>query len=181
LTHTFECYSPLGCDPFFCSGEAAFHLDPRGSVRCDDTCPDFFNVMSYYSIDPEVALFSPCQLAETEYELFDPRGVRSHVLLGSVLPSGVRFRRGDSNADGHVSLNDCVSTLNYLFRGGSAPACLDTADVNDDGALGLSDAVQLLNHLFRGGPPPAPPAGSCGVDPTDDTLPCEGAAGCSAS
>ncbi len=81
------------------------------------------------------------------------------------------FRRGDSNEDKALDLSDAVSTLEYLFRGGRAPACPDAADANDDGRLDLSDAVYTLNALFLGGPqPPAPGTDGCGPDPTEDEL-----------
>lgn len=89
------------------------------------------------------------------------------------------FLRSDSNCDGETDISDSVWTLNYLFAGGLAPCCGDSADFNDDGELDISDPIRGLNYLFQGGPaPPAPGATlPCGVDPTADdldvTLPCE--------
>jgi WD40 repeat protein len=81
--------------------------------------------------------------------------------------SRVRFRRGDFNADGVVNLTDAISALLHLFRGGSSPPCLETADVDNGGRIDLADPIYLLNHLFLGGPPPAPPWSGedpCGLD-----------------
>jgi len=90
---------------------------------------------------------------------------------------GVRFRRGDVNADGNVNLSDAVSILNYLFTGGEVPTCLKTSDTNDNGGAlpDLTDAVYLLNFLFAGGPGIPPPFDECGADPTPegDELTCE--------
>ena len=82
------------------------------------------------------------------------------------------FRRGDANADGALDIADAVFTLNYLFAAGPVPPCADAADANDDGTLDISDAVTLLAHLFAGAGPLPAPFGSCGGDPSPDTLTC---------
>lgn len=89
-------------------------------------------------------------------------------------PVQPRFRRGDATRDQLVNLTDGIAILNFLFRGGATPECLDAADADDSGVTNLSDAIFLLNSLFRGsGPLPEPQ--ECGTDPTPDTLePCGG-------
>jgi hypothetical protein len=52
---------------------------------------------------------------------------------------------------------DVVYLINYLFRNGSPPQPVETADVNMDGEVDMSDAVYLLNYLFRSGNPPCEP------------------------
>ncbi len=54
---------------------------------------------------------------------------------------------------------------------------LKSADADDSGAVDLADAVTILNFLFRRGRLPEPVA-SCGVDDTDDELPCDAFAAC---
>lgn len=85
------------------------------------------------------------------------------------------FMRGDSNLDGSANLPDAIYILSALFVPGSAQVtCLDAADINDDGNFNLPDAISLLSALFVPGSSPIPePAGSCGVDPTDDSIDCE--------
>jgi hypothetical protein len=81
------------------------------------------------------------------------------------------FIRGDSNCDGSTDLSDSVWSLNFLFRGGPAPCCGDSADANDDGNVDISDPVRTLNFLFRGSPPPpAPGPDVCGIDLTEDDV-----------
>jgi hypothetical protein len=173
LTHTFECFQG-GCDPLVCRGQGAVHGEPRGDRTCPDVCDlelsdtgveirDTRNVMSYYSIAIEEALFSACQLGEMAFELFDPAGSRSGVLRppepGPEAPPGsyARFRRADSNADGNLNISDPVATLGFLFLGQSIP-CPPAGDADGDGALNISDAVVTLQHLFVGrGAPIAPP------------------------
>lgn len=96
------------------------------------------------------------------------------VFVGVAKPESVGqvFLRGDVSSDGDVSLSDAVQLFNYLFLGGSPPACLDSADANDDGSVELTDGVQVLNYLFLGGSAPAEPFPQPGVDPSADTLDC---------
>ena len=83
------------------------------------------------------------------------------------------FIRGDSNGDGDLVLADAVFTLNWLFRNGAEPPCLDAADTDDNGILNLTDPVRLLRFLFLGDEAPPAPQGEPGPDPTDDELSCD--------
>ena len=81
---------------------------------------------------------------------------------------GVRFHRGDSNADGTMNITDGIFVLNFLFLGGPSPTCLEAANPNDDAVLNITDGIYILNFLFLGGPGPALPGGpgaDCGLDP----------------
>lgn len=100
-------------------------------------------------------------------------------LLAGLVPeanleaSPAPFLRGDANASGKVDLSDAIFSLNWLFLGGPAPACLDTADADDSGNLDISDPIFVLNWLFLGGPVPPPPGPeTCGLDPTPDENLC---------
>ena len=98
------------------------------------------------------------------------------VLSWTFVNSGAtQFMRGDSNLDNSANLPDAIYMLSALFIPGSSPVtCLDGADVNDDGNFNLPDAIFMLSALFVPGSTPIPePAGSCGVDPTDDPNDCE--------
>jgi hypothetical protein len=83
------------------------------------------------------------------------------------------FLRGDGNNDGQVNLTDAVSVLDWLFRGGAEPACLEAADINGSLGVNIADAVYLLQALFIGGPEPPAPFPECGSVPV--------ALGCDAS
>ena len=80
-----------------------------------------------------------------------------------------RFVRGDSDASGDMNITDAVFVLNYLFLGGPAPPCLDSADADDDGSLSITDGVRILNVLFLG-TGVIPPPNECGTDPTPEDL-----------
>jgi len=81
---------------------------------------------------------------------------------GLALAIGIRFLRGDSNVDGEVNLTDAVFTLEWLFRGGRRPDCLDAADSNGSRDVDIADPVYSLNFLFIGGPAPPAPFPACG-------------------
>lgn len=81
------------------------------------------------------------------------------------------FRRADCNGDQSTSLADVVCILGELFQSNPV-ACADASDTNDDGTLDVSDGVFLLSYLFLAGVTPPDPFGSCGDDPTVDTLDC---------
>ncbi len=71
------------------------------------------------------------------------------------------YLRGDANLDSRLDLADPVRILAYLFEGGAALPCRETADANTDGRVDLSDAVFLLRLLFGGGPAPEPEDADC--------------------
>jgi hypothetical protein len=75
------------------------------------------------------------------------------------------FLRGDGDNDGLVNITDAVSVLDWLFRGGAEPACLEAADANASLGVNIADAVYLLQALFIGGPEPPAPYPECGSAP----------------
>ncbi len=91
----------------------------------------------------------------------------------TVIP-GVTFLRGDANGDQRRDISDAVFVLEFLFRGGPDGRCDDAADTNDDGQSDISDAITLLQFLFQGWASLPAPFPFAGVDPTADTLGCEG-------
>jgi hypothetical protein len=94
---------------------------------------------------------------------------------------GQSFIRGDADGNGVVQLTDAVIVFASLFLGDPPPPCLDSADANDDGRVDISDGVFDLGFLFLGGDAPPAPFPDCGVDPTDDDVPCGSFPLCEAS
>ena len=96
---------------------------------------------------------------ETGQDIVDLR----QVYAGTVPTE--RFKRGDTDGDGGVDINDPVALLRHLFIGDPPPECPDAADTNDNGRLGLTDSVHTLGWLFLGTPPPLGPGPNrCGPD-----------------
>lgn len=98
------------------------------------------------------------------------------ALEETIVSPDPQFNRGDTNGDGGFDIADMVNLLTFLFPAGSPfdLLCDDAADTNDDGMLNIADAINGLGVLFPGGTPAVVPApfGSCGTDPTADSLDC---------
>ena len=64
--------------------------------------------------------------------------------------------RGDveplGNPDGDVDLGDLLFIVNYLYKGGPAPAPLSEGDVSCDGVVDLGDVLAMVSYLYKGGP-----------------------------
>ncbi|MBN1422702.1 MAG: hypothetical protein JXP34_28255 [Planctomycetes bacterium] len=86
------------------------------------------------------------------------------------------FIRGDTDGNGIFTIGDGVQILERLFTGRTAfgSNCEKAADADDNGVLTIGDAVWMFNLLFTEGADPKPPYPTCGTDPTDDSLTCEG-------
>jgi hypothetical protein len=129
LTHTFE---QCGCSPSCvlpCTGAGASHTGScTDIIGCSDTCPDTRNVMSYNSLQVGTAILSPCQKQNMEFELFDPSGVRSHVLC----PTTLTLMPGD----------DLGTLLPLVCSGGVVTL---TAGVYDSAPLTLARRVTLVS------------------------------------
>jgi hypothetical protein len=113
------------------------------------------------------------------------------VMIQKVAPvSQLEFVRGDANVDTKVDVGDAVFVLNWLFRDGATPSCLDAADANDDNAHDVTDVLYLISYVFQivverdevvyEPQPPPPPFPLCGLDTTGGTAesclsypPCE--------
>ncbi|MCA8960038.1 MAG: CRTAC1 family protein [Planctomycetes bacterium] len=81
----------------------------------------------------------------------------------------VRFRRGDVDFDGAITIADAIAILIPPTGG---PDCDDAQDANDDGQIDIADPITLLSYLFIGGSAPPAPALDCGLDPTPDLVVC---------
>ena len=60
--------------------------------------------------------------------------------------------------DGSVLVNDLVFLVNYIFKSGIPPTCLDEGDCAPppDGNTLVNDLVWLVNYVFKSGSAPAP-------------------------
>jgi hypothetical protein len=147
----------------------------------------------YDNADNEFGLIHGVELGFTSEEILNrslsliPNGdIRGRFKVGEATPrlenvgTTGGFLRGDANADCGVDLSDGVFILNWLFMGGPAPGCQDSADGDDNGTIELTDGIYIFNWLFLGGPlPPDPGPYDVGPDPTEDDLPpCDYPEGC---
>ena len=112
-------------------------------------------------------------LASHEYVVAGVLGVQTGApAMCTVRATDVPFVRGDVNADGAVDIADAIALLNYLFRSGRTPPCMESANLNDDGAADIADAIYALTYLFREGQAPKAPFPGCGPDSTGGGLGC---------
>ncbi|UCE24909.1 MAG: hypothetical protein JSU74_02325 [Candidatus Zixiibacteriota bacterium] len=58
------------------------------------------------------------------------------------------------NQNAQVDILDVDDFIDWLFRSGAAPGCLDEADVDGNDQPDILDADYLVEWLFRGGPAP---------------------------
>ena len=98
-------------------------------------------------------------------------------------PGAQEFIRGDADDNGSLQLTDGIYILNFLFLGGAAPSCAESADADNNGAVQLTDGIYILNFLFLGGADTPPPGGfACGPDPDEEGSPldsgCENYSSC---
>jgi hypothetical protein len=61
---------------------------------------------------------------------------------------------GDANNDGGCNVGDITYLINYVYKGGPPPPCMNEGDANADCSVDVGDAVYLTNYVFKGGPPP---------------------------
>jgi hypothetical protein len=103
------------------------------------------------------------------------RTFRPRLLVDGVVRRPLqRFRRGDLDGSGRISIADIVGLL-QAAAGGRPPSldCADLLDADDDGRRTVTDAIPLLQYLFQRGPALPEPFLVCGVDPTPgDPLGC---------
>jgi C1A family cysteine protease len=64
------------------------------------------------------------------------------------------YTPGDANGDRKINSGDAIFIINYIFRGGPAPAPTAAADANCDLKITAGDAIYIISYIFRGGPAP---------------------------
>ncbi len=72
---------------------------------------------------------------------------------------GIRGNVDDQTGPGgEIDVADLSYLVDYLFRGGPVPACVDEGNVDGQagpgGPIDVADLSYLVDYLFRGGPPP---------------------------
>ncbi len=81
------------------------------------------------------------------------------ILQGEVDPGGCCIFRGDINhlgGDIPLDILDLTYLIDYMFRAGEAPICLEEADLDGSGEIDITDLTFIIDFMFREGPAPAP-------------------------
>ncbi len=137
--------------------------------RGGDTSP--LNIVGCLSHEHAV----PLQVTLRGEQLVPKETVCGELVCGSP-PSMGKFRRGDANDDGRLTISDAVLIFRFLFGRGRVPPCHEAANPDDDDRITIGDGIYILNYLFRHGQAPLPPGpATCGFDPADSPsqLGCE--------
>lgn len=71
-----------------------------------------------------------------------------------VLPPCCIGIRGNVDLEGIVDVSDLVYLIDYQFRSGPEPDCLEAANVDGLESVDVGDVVYLIDYQFHGGPPP---------------------------
>lgn len=64
--------------------------------------------------------------------------------------------RGNINGDTleAIDISDLTALVNYMFKNGPEPPCMDEADVNGDQSQNIADLTHLVGYMFKSGPAP---------------------------
>jgi len=97
----------------------------------------------------------------TSYVRNDPTGRLIDSVIWSVEMANCCLGiRGNANGIGEVNVADLTYLVDYLFKGGIAPSCVDEANVDGLSPSGVpvdvADLVYLVDYIFKGGPAPIP-------------------------
>ena len=60
----------------------------------------------------------------------------------------------DGSEDSLIDISDLTYLVNYSFKGGTSPSCLEEADINGLAGVDISDIVYLVAFMFGSGPAP---------------------------
>ena len=74
-----------------------------------------------------------------------------YALKQALVDLGIDMGCGDADDDAWLGIGDIVSIIAYLYRGGTAPASPEHADIDCSGDISLADAIGLVNYIFRHG------------------------------
>ncbi len=64
------------------------------------------------------------------------------------------FLCGDVTNDALINILDIIYLIDFKFKGGPAPAVMESADVNGDSLVNILDIIYLIDFKFKGGPEP---------------------------
>ena len=115
-----------------------------------------------YSVTPKAGLANGTEISNSAYIKFDfnkwlhaPEEGEPIVRV-ITLPSCCVGLMGNVNGDSGEAINvsDLTYLVDYLFRSGPVPSCLDEADVDGGQSVNVADLTYLVAYLFNGGPPP---------------------------
>ncbi|MFH2048602.1 MAG: hypothetical protein ABIJ12_04060 [bacterium] len=95
-------------------------------------------------------------------EVFNWSVISNVVSLATLCCSGDGIRGNVDDIVGsgvHIDVADLVFLVDYMFKGGAEPPCLDEGNVDGldglSGSIDIADLTYLVSYLFKAGPAPA--------------------------
>lgn len=61
---------------------------------------------------------------------------------------------GDFNHDNNLNVTDLTAVVNYMFKSGASPACVNDADIDGSCAVNIGDLTYRVNWMFKSGSGP---------------------------
>ncbi|MEW5923737.1 MAG: C1 family peptidase [Candidatus Zixiibacteriota bacterium] len=61
---------------------------------------------------------------------------------------------GDADGSGGINILDITFVITFLYKGGPAPAVMQSADVDSSGAVNLLDVTRMIAYMYKGGSAP---------------------------
>jgi len=152
----------------FLPGELYQLMNQPGYNSYGPTESDFSSMLTFgdYTIGAEDTLVIYTALTTVESGNIDNLKLNVHKarkwLIDHIIPcsstsccnhDGIR---GDANADGGILVDDLTILVDYLFKGGAEPNCIEEGDANASGSILVDDLTLLVDYLFKGGTAPLP-------------------------
>ncbi len=72
------------------------------------------------------------------------------INIAGALEIGLDFPCGDVNSDRGVNISDLTYLVNYIFKGGIAPATFSSGDTDCNMEINVTDLINLVNYIFKG-------------------------------
>ncbi len=160
LAHTIEPAVVTLTIGDFVDGHTVADVDLSSVVVNDSWEPFQVEVISFHPDLNGAALelrFYAADLIDSYMPLYDTT-TASLLVAGSFAdgetwviseePVFIGHRPGDINLDGDINVIDLTYMVDWMFRGGSAPQEVYTADMQADGVMDVNDVVEIVRFLF---------------------------------
>jgi len=145
------------CDfPVHFQWNASYDYDPFDTVHYDlqiAVDPTFTFMVSYDDISA-TEYFADLEFGAHYWWKVAAIDTKGNTTWSTTTADFLTWKLGDANGDNEVNVGDAVYIINYIFKGGAAPAPVKTGDVNGDCVVNVGDAVSLINYVFKSGPAP---------------------------
>ncbi len=160
-------YSVAGMGQDVTNDSALYNVVTTSGYSLATPSPDVYTALNYtggVTIGPGDTLKGYTVLAvvkdgsesDMQQVLRDGKAWIAANLLGScTCCEGIR---GNINGDTlqNIDISDLTALVNFMFKSGAQPPCMEEADVNGDQSQNIADLTHLVGYMFKSGPDPSP-------------------------